>query len=55
MYVYVCVYVCVCVCECVKDFFPYRSKEKKYYITYDMDFRFVPSDPVGFDKLSHCD
>ena len=25
------------------------------YITYDMDFRFVPSDPVCFDKLSGCD
>ena len=25
------------------------------YIIYDMDFRFVPSDPVCFDKLSHCD
>ena len=24
-------------------------------ITYDMDFRFVPSDPVCFDKLSYCD
>ena len=25
------------------------------YITYDMDFRFIPSDPVCFDKLSCCD
>ena len=25
------------------------------YITYAMDFRFVPSDPVDFDKLSRCD
>ena len=25
------------------------------YITYHMDFRFVPSDPVCFDKLSRCD
>ena len=25
------------------------------YITYDMDFRFVSSDPVCFDRLSHCD
>ena len=24
------------------------------YITYDMDFRFVPSDPVCFDKLTRC-
>ena len=28
---------------------------EEYYITYDMDFRFVPSDPMCFDKLSHCD
>ena len=26
---------------------------KYYYITYDMNFRFVPSDPVSFGKLSH--
>ena len=25
------------------------------YITYAMDFRFVPSDPVCLDKLSRCD
>ena len=25
------------------------------YITYDMDFRFIPCDPVCFDKLSGCD
>ena len=25
------------------------------YITYDMDFRFVPSDPVCFGKLSQFD
>ena len=25
------------------------------YITYDMDFRFVPSDPACFGKLSHFD
>ena len=25
------------------------------YITYDVDYRFVPNDPVFFDKLSHCD
>ena len=25
------------------------------YITYNMDFQFVPSDPVCFDKLSRCD
>ena len=25
------------------------------YIKYAMDFRFVPSDPVCFDKLSRCD
>ena len=25
------------------------------YITYDMDFWFIPRDPVYFDKLSHCD
>ena len=25
------------------------------YIIYDMDFQFVPCDPVRFDKLSHCD
>ena len=25
------------------------------YITYDMDFRFVPSDPECFDKLSRYD
>ena len=25
------------------------------YITYDMDFRFIPSDTVCFDKLSRCD
>ena len=24
-------------------------------ITYDMDFRFIPSDPMCFDKLSRCD
>ena len=24
-------------------------------LLYDMDFRFIPSDPVCFDKLSHCD
>ena len=27
----------------------------KCYIIYDMDFRFVPSDPGCFDKLSRCD
>ena len=32
-----------------------KKKDKKCYITYDMDFRFVPSDLVFFDKLSHCD
>ena len=26
-----------------------------FYITYDMDFRFVPNDPVCFEKLSGCD
>ena len=25
------------------------------YIAYAMDFRFVPSDPLYFDKLSRCD
>ena len=25
------------------------------YITYDMDIRFIPSNPVCFDKLSGCD
>ena len=25
------------------------------YITYAMDFRFVPNDPVCYDKLSCCD
>ena len=29
--------------------------EFECYITYAMDFRFVPSDPVCFDKLSRCD
>ena len=24
------------------------------YITYAMDFQFIPSDPVFFDKLSSC-
>ena len=33
--------MCVCVRVC--------------YITCDMDFQFVPSDPVCFDKLSRCD
>ena len=28
---------------------------KLCYITYAMNFRFVPSDPVCFDKLSRCD
>ena len=28
---------------------------KSCYITYDMDFWFVPSDPVCFDKLSRYD
>ena len=25
------------------------------YITYAIDFWFVPSDPLCFDKLLHCD
>ena len=25
------------------------------YITYDMDFQFVPSDHMCFDELSRCD
>ena len=29
--------------------------KKLCYITYDMDFRFVLSDPVCFDKLSGFD
>ena len=35
----------------------YNSDKQRYvcYITYDMDFRFVDSDPVRFDKLSRCD
>ena len=36
-----------------------RHQQKQWtrecYITYDMDFRFIPSDPVCFDKLSRCD
>ena len=27
---------------------------KCYIMTVDMDFGFVPGDPVCFDKLSHC-
>ena len=49
--------------------FPHQEQEKQVfpvqlvidewervysYITYDMNFRFVPSDPVCFDKLSRC-
>ena len=39
---------------------PMRSYFEKWhreecYITYDMGFRFVPSDPVCFGKLSHFD
>ena len=36
-------------------FFVFNDISTFCYITYDMDFRFVPSDPVCFDKLSRCD
>ena len=33
-----------------------RSQNPNHcYITYDMDFQYVPSDSVCFDKLSRCD
>ena len=32
-----------------------KTEINSCYITYDMDFWFIPSDPVCFDKLSHCD
>ena len=39
----------------LNTFFRKHLKTSQCYITYAMDFPFVSSDPVCFDKLSRCD
>ena len=56
-YICVCINICVCLCICIYIYIYIYTYIYVYicYITYDMDFRFVPSDPVCFDKLSRGD
>ena len=39
----------------MKEYSTISKLQDLCYITYDMDFQFIPSDPMCFDKLSRCD
>ena len=60
IYIYIYLYVCISVFQYLIMIKPYikfglMGLIFSCYITYDMNFRFFPCDPVCFDKLSRCD